>query len=67
MMRKINRMWDIICRAALKYIMYTHCSLSNSCPLKMPATETGETLGRKIFRTRPDSPKKLQYLSVPSN
>ena len=27
------------------------------CPLKMPATETCETLGRKTFRTWPKSPK----------
>ena len=30
------------------------------CPLKMPATETGETLGRRTFRTRPKSPKNPQ-------
>ena len=32
---------------------------SNLCsgPLKMPATETGETSGRTTFRTRPKSPK----------
>ena len=28
--------------------------------LKMPATETDETLGRTTFRTRPKSPKKPQ-------
>ena len=27
------------------------------CPLKMPATETGEMLGRTTFRTWPKSPK----------
>ena len=30
------------------------------CPLKMPATETGETLGRTTFRTWPKSPKNPQ-------
>ena len=31
-----------------------------SCPLKMPATETGEMLGRTTFRTWPKSPKNPQ-------
>ena len=30
------------------------------CPLKMPGTETGETLGTTTFRTRPKSPKNPQ-------
>ena len=30
------------------------------CPLKIPATETGETSGRTTFRTRPKSPKSPQ-------
>ena len=30
------------------------------CPLKMPATETGEMLGKTTFRTRPRSPKNPQ-------
>ena len=39
------------------------------CFLKMPATETGETLGRTTFRTRPRSPKNPQslYLSLNLN
>ena len=32
----------------------------DSFSLKMPATETGEALGRKTFRTRPNSLKNLQ-------
>ena len=30
------------------------------CPLKMPATETGETLGKTTVRTQPRSPKNPQ-------
>ena len=30
------------------------------CPLKMPATDTGKTLGRTTFRTRPKTPKNPQ-------
>ena len=34
---------------------------STECgPLKIPATETGEILGRTTFRTRPKSPKNPQ-------
>ena len=39
---------------------HTRTQSSNSCPLKVLATETGKTLGRKTFRTRPNSPKNLQ-------
>ena len=35
------------------------------CPLKMPATETGETLGRTTFRTQPKSLKNPQQPSDP--
>ena len=35
------------------------------CPLEMPATETGEMLGRTTFRTWPKSPKNPQQLLDP--
>ena len=37
-----------------------HRQSSDSCLLKMPATETGEKLGRKTSRTQSDSPNNLQ-------
>ena len=44
-----------------------HRQHSDSCPLKMPATEAGETLGRTTFRTRPKSKKNPQQPSDPSH
>ena len=35
----------------------TDVQSTGCCPLKMPATETGETSGRTTFRTQPKSPK----------
>ena len=37
-----------------------HRQCSDSCPLKILATETGETLGRTTFRTEPKNPKNPQ-------
>ena len=34
------------------------------CPLKMPTTETGETLGRTTFRTQPKSSKNPQQPTI---
>ena len=49
-------------------VEYTHTECY-SCPLKMSATETGETLGRTTFRTWPKSPKtptttNIYYVSI---
>ena len=61
---------DKSCYHSYKYstIQQTGTEHGQSCyssPLKMPATETGETSGRSTFRTRPKSPKNPQQPSDP--
>ena len=43
------------------------CLCSNCCPLKMPATETGETLGRETSRTWPNRLENPQQSSDPGH
>ena len=53
----MNNKGCIVFTKALTARMELRAQSSDSCPLKMLATETGETLGRTTFRTRPKSPK----------
>ena len=51
------------CLVSIEHVRSQHFNSQTNCTrahLKMPATETGETLGRTIFRTQPKSLKNPQ-------
>ena len=63
-----DKSWSHSCKCStIQQTAPEHGQSSDSCPLKMPATETGEMLGRKTLRRRPNSPENPQQPSDPGH